>query len=54
MRDKLGAFIRAQRERASPAALGLETPQRRRTPGLRREDLARLADALRLSAAERH
>jgi len=76
----LGAFLRSHRERLSPAALGLPAGARRRTPRLRREELAqlaglsptwltwaeqgravalsadalaRLADALRLSAAER-
>ncbi|MDZ5647476.1 helix-turn-helix transcriptional regulator [Nitrospirillum sp. BR 11828] len=79
-RRELGEFVRAQRERLSPAALGLAPGPRRRTPGLRREELAqlsgvsvtwytwieqgrdvsispaalgRLAQALRLSAAER-
>ena len=75
-RQMLGAFIRAHRERLTPARAG----GRRRTPGLRREELAdaaglgvtwitwleqgrevrassaalaRLAEALQLSAAER-
>ncbi|MFO1061211.1 MAG: helix-turn-helix transcriptional regulator [Dongiaceae bacterium] len=79
-RRALGAFLRAHRERLSPAALGLPAGARRRTPGLRREELAqagglsptwiswieqgrdiavsaaalaRLSDALRLTAAER-
>ncbi|TWB45175.1 helix-turn-helix transcriptional regulator [Nitrospirillum pindoramense] len=79
-RREMGEFVRAQRERLSPAALGLAPGPRRRTPGLRREELAqlsgvsvtwytwieqgrdvsispaaltRLAQALRLSAAER-
>jgi len=38
----LGLFIRKQRERLSPAALGLRSVGRRRTPGLRREELALL------------
>ena len=81
-RALLGAFLRAHREALTPRAAGQrEHPQgRRRTPGLRREEvaqlcgvsttwytwaeqgrdialsagaLARLADALRLSAPER-
>jgi transcriptional regulator with XRE-family HTH domain len=79
-RKALGDFLRAQRERLTPADAGLGAGGRRRTPGLRREEvaqlggvsatwyswieqgrevsasapvLARLADALRLSAAER-
>ncbi len=78
-RRRLGAFLRARREALAPAAIGLPTG-RRRTPGLRREEvaqlsglsttwyswveqgrdialsapaLARLAEALRLSPAER-
>jgi transcriptional regulator with XRE-family HTH domain len=39
---ELGGFIRAQRERVSPAGLGLPTAARRRTPGLRREEVALL------------
>lgn len=38
----LGAFIRAHRERLSPAAAGLAPGPRRRTPGLRREEAAQL------------
>jgi transcriptional regulator with XRE-family HTH domain len=76
----LGDFIRTHRERLSPAEVGLPMASRRRTPGLRREEvaqrcgvsptwytwieqgrpvsasadaLARIADALRLSRAER-
>jgi transcriptional regulator with XRE-family HTH domain len=41
--NALGAFLRARREATSPAALGLPTGSRRRTPGLRREELASLA-----------
>jgi len=89
-RKALGDFLRAQRERLTPAEAGLATAgqspsnggaaRRRRTPGLRREEvaqrggvsatwyswieqgrevsasapaLARLAEALRLSPAER-
>jgi transcriptional regulator with XRE-family HTH domain len=39
-RRELGAFVRAQRERLSPAVLGLPPGVRRRTPGLRREEIA--------------
>jgi len=79
-RGQLSAFIRLHRQRVSPEAAGLPAAGRRRTPGLRREELAqlcevsptwitwleqgravaasagvlaRLALALRLSAAER-
>ncbi|WJF91045.1 helix-turn-helix transcriptional regulator [Paraburkholderia bonniea] len=38
----LGEFIRAHRERLSPQALGLPPGPRRRTPGLRREEVAQL------------
>lgn len=38
----LGAFLRAHRERLSPHAAGLAVSGRRRTPGLRREELAQL------------
>jgi transcriptional regulator with XRE-family HTH domain len=41
-RRELGTFIRLLRERAAPRALGLPTVGRRRTPGLRREELATL------------
>jgi transcriptional regulator with XRE-family HTH domain len=41
--NALGAFLRARREAISPAAVGLPTGSRRRTPGLRREELASLA-----------
>lgn len=40
---ELGAFLRARRERLSPADVGLPGSSRRRTPGLRREELAALA-----------
>lgn len=42
-REELGAFLRARRERTSPDELGLPHVVRRRTPGLRREELAMLA-----------
>jgi transcriptional regulator with XRE-family HTH domain len=38
----LGDFIRAHRERLSPKAVGLPPGPRRRTPGLRREEVAQL------------
>ncbi|SMF15995.1 helix-turn-helix transcriptional regulator [Pseudogulbenkiania subflava] len=77
----LGQFIRKHRERLQPEETGLRTTGRRRTPGLRREELAqlcavsptwitwleqgrpvsastevlaRLAEVLQLTAAERH
>ena len=42
-RRELGDFVRAQRERVAPAAVGLIAARRRRTPGLRREEVAELA-----------
>lgn len=42
-RSDLAAFLRAQRERLSPADVGLPSGTRRRTPGLRREEVAALA-----------
>jgi transcriptional regulator with XRE-family HTH domain len=42
-RRELGDFVRAQRERLTPASVGLVAARRRRTPGLRREELAELA-----------
>jgi transcriptional regulator with XRE-family HTH domain len=42
MPANLGAFIRTQRERLNPATFGLSATGRRRTPGLRREELASL------------
>jgi len=42
-RRLLGAFLRAHRERLTPAAAGLPAGGRRRTPGLRREEVAHLA-----------
>lgn len=41
-KNELGAFVRAHRERLSPCAVGLPGGERRRTPGLRREELASL------------
>lgn len=43
VRRQLGDFVRAQRERVNPAEVGLTAPMRRRTPGLRREEVAQLA-----------
>ncbi|GLW30328.1 helix-turn-helix transcriptional regulator [Actinoplanes regularis] len=42
-RGELAAFLRSRRERISPADVGLPAGRRRRTPGLRREEAARLA-----------
>jgi transcriptional regulator with XRE-family HTH domain len=39
----LGSFLRSRRERLRPADVGLPDTGRRRTPGLRREELAMLA-----------
>jgi transcriptional regulator with XRE-family HTH domain len=41
--NALGAFLRACREAVAPAEVGLPTGPRRRTPGLRRAELAGLA-----------
>ncbi len=41
-REHLGAFIRLRRERLQPQSAGLAGTARRRTPGLRREELAQL------------
>lgn len=38
----LGRFLRARREQLSPVAVGLPSGRRRRTPGLRREEVAQL------------
>ncbi|MFF5019285.1 helix-turn-helix transcriptional regulator [Streptomyces sp. NPDC001165] len=42
-RPELAAFLRSRRERITPAEVGLPTGPRRRTPGLRREEVAQLA-----------
>jgi transcriptional regulator with XRE-family HTH domain len=42
MTSKLGMFVRAHRERIAPESVGLGLGERRRTPGLRREELAAL------------
>jgi PAS domain-containing protein len=40
---ELGAFLRATRERVQPEEVGLRNNGRRRTPGLRRQEVAELA-----------
>ena len=42
-KTELGHFLRARRLRLDPAALGVMATRRRRTPGLRREEVAELA-----------
>jgi transcriptional regulator with XRE-family HTH domain len=42
-RAELASFLRNRRERVTPAAVGLAPGPRRRTPGLRREEVAQLA-----------
>ncbi|WP_020674088.1 helix-turn-helix transcriptional regulator [Amycolatopsis nigrescens] len=42
-REELGRFLRSRRERITPAEVGLPTGPRRRTRGLRREEVAVLA-----------
>ena len=42
-RRELGAFLRSRRERIKPEQVGLRSVRRRRTPGLRREEVAQLA-----------
>jgi transcriptional regulator with XRE-family HTH domain len=42
-RTELAQFLRTRRERLAPQQVGLPTGTRRRTPGLRREELALLA-----------
>jgi transcriptional regulator with XRE-family HTH domain len=42
-RDQLAEFLRSRRGRLAPANLGLPAGPRRRTPGLRREEVAQLA-----------
>ncbi|MBB5083611.1 helix-turn-helix transcriptional regulator [Nonomuraea endophytica] len=42
-RRELGDFLRTRRERLSPGSVGLPATGRRRTPGLRREEVAVLA-----------
>ncbi|MEU6251157.1 helix-turn-helix transcriptional regulator [Streptomyces sp. NPDC047043] len=43
MADTLGAFLRTRREQLSPEQAGLPAGERRRVPGLRREEVAHLA-----------
>src|SRR5690348_8168385 len=43
-RQALAAFLRTRRARLQPADVGLPVRSRRRTPGLRREELAELAN----------
>jgi transcriptional regulator with XRE-family HTH domain len=42
-RAELAAFLRSRRERIAPAQVGVTPIGRRRTPGLRREEVAQLA-----------
>jgi transcriptional regulator with XRE-family HTH domain len=42
-RRELAAFLRSRRERIRPEQVGLPRSRRRRTPGLRREEVAQLA-----------
>ena len=42
-REELADFLRRRRERLRPADVGLAAGNRRRTPGLRREEVAQLA-----------
>ncbi|GAA4588866.1 helix-turn-helix transcriptional regulator [Planotetraspora phitsanulokensis] len=42
-RDQLASFLRSRRERVTPQDVGLPPGTRRRTPGLRREEVAQLA-----------
>jgi transcriptional regulator with XRE-family HTH domain len=43
-KHELGRFLRLHRERLTPAAVGLPAGGARRTPGLRREEVAQLAN----------
>jgi transcriptional regulator with XRE-family HTH domain len=43
-RAELGEFLRSRRAALTPEAVGLRTGPRRRTPGLRREEVAELAE----------
>lgn len=42
-RRELGEFVRSHRERLTPELVGFSSTGRRRTPGLRREEVAQLA-----------
>lgn len=44
LQQPLGEFLRATRERLTPEQVGLPSRGRRRTPGLRREEVAELAN----------
>lgn len=44
MRETLADFLRRRRDALSPQAVGLQVGPRRRTPGLRRDEVARLAN----------
>ena len=44
MRQALGDFLRTRRARLSPRDVGLPGGARRRTPGLRREEVSLLAN----------
>ncbi|WP_438803656.1 hypothetical protein [Nocardia abscessus] len=44
-RDQLRDFLRTRRARLTPEDIGLAAVGRRRTPGLRREEVAMLAGA---------
>ena len=53
-RHELAAFLRSRRERITPEQVGLPRGRRRRTPGLRREEVAHLsAEIGRASCRER-
>src|SRR6266481_2400518 len=41
--NELGDFLRSRREKLTPKVVGLPSGRRRRTPGLRREEVAELA-----------
>lgn len=41
--NEFGDFLRSRREKLTPQAVGLPSGRRRRTPGLRREEVAELA-----------
>ena len=43
IRNELGDFLRSRRERLTPEAAGIPVGRRRRTHGLRREEVAELA-----------
>src|SRR5882672_2232509 len=41
--SELGDFLRSRRQKLTPKVVGLSVGRRRRTPGLRREEVAQLA-----------